>query len=329
MPVTKNQFLRYDIIHSLLSNRKFNKEDLLEKLNEKLRDKGYKEIGKRTLVYDINYLEEQGAEIHRPNKADREYYYLEQYIPEGSQFDEEDMNILKQAVALLKNIAGFRISRDVEDVLLRLKYTRHIINGETKNLISFEDHTLAAGTEHLDELSYALHMKYCLKIGYKPFAEEERELIFHPYYLKEYRNRWFVFGWNEKEERINNLALDRIEEIRNCAVPYINNVTFDAEAYFDNMIGVTRKEGSQVRAIKIYVNPFLASYIRTKPIHKNQEILETNNDGSMVIGLKLIINYELISVLLGFGDGIRILEPESLRKEIAENLARNLAHYKG
>ena len=329
MPQVKNQFFRYEVLHYLLSNYKYSKEILLDKLNERLEDKGYKSISKRTLVYDLNYLEEEGAEIHRPNKADPYYYYIETYIPEVSQLDADDMDILKTAVALLKNISGFRIAKDVEDVLLKLKYTRHLVNPESKKLISFEDHTIAQGTVWLDKLSEALHYKRALRIVYKPFLEKTREIIFHSYYIKEYRNRWFVFGLNAQENKIDNLALDRIEEIGDSAEPFIENKNFNAETYFDNMIGVTRKKEAKIQEIKILARPSQADYILTKPIHRKQEILETNNDGSMVIGLKLIINYELISTLLSYGDGIKILEPASLKKEITENLSRNFAQYQG
>jgi len=321
MPNTKNQFLRYEILHGLLSKGfKYEKDELLRLLNEQLENKGYKIISKRTLVYDLNYLEEQGAEIHRPNKSDKYYYYKEQFIPEGSQFTEEDIEILNQAINLLKGIAGFRIAKDVEDVLYRLKYTRHIITGESQNLISFEDHTMAVGIEWLDKLSEAIHYKRCLFVEYKPFIEEKKEMIFHPYFLKVYRNRWFAFGLNENEKKINILALDRIFTVKNCNFNYVENTSFNQREYFRNLIGVTYPENELPLNIQLKIDKNLSPYIKTKPLHRNQKIIQEIDDGGLIIELFLVINYELMSVILGYGDEIEVISPPKLRNFIKNKL---------
>lgn len=53
-------------------------------------------------------------------------------------------------------------------------------------------------------------------------------------------------------------------------------------------------------------------YIKTKPIHKSQQIIEAKDDGSIIFEIKVIINQELQREFLGFADGIQILSPNSL-----------------
>ena len=331
MTTTKNQFLRYEILHELLSNYKLEKDELLNKLNSAMEERGHNKqncIGKRMLVNDLNYIEDQGAEIHRPNKSDKFYYYQEQFIPEGSQFSEEDLNTLRQSVDLLKNIAGFRIAKDVEDILRKLKYTKHIINKELQNLISFEDHTIAQGTEWLDTISDAMHYKVVLKIVYKPFVEEIREILFHPYFLKEYRNRWFAFGRNKEKNELNIFALDRIQSIKNSNEVYIENDIFEPEIYFEQLIGVTWPKGAKPDVIELNVNPETAPYIITKPLHKSQKVIKKEDDGSLNIKIVVVINPELISTIFSYRDGLKVLSPNKLKVRISKILSNLNKAYK-
>ena len=57
-------------------------------------------------------------------------------------------------------------------------------------------------------------------------------------------------------------------------------------------------------------------YILSKPIHNNQELIKKYKNGDAKIQLNLLINYELISQLLGYQSSIEILKPQSLRDEI-------------
>ena len=51
-----------------------------------------------------------------------------------------------------------------------------------------------------------------MKVRYHPYnVASPTRVIIHPYYLKQYNNRWFLFGYNpEKRKSDWNLALDRI-----------------------------------------------------------------------------------------------------------------------
>ena len=65
----------------------------------------------------------------------------------------------------------------------------------------------------------------------------------------------------------------------------------------------------------------------TKPLHNSQRHIKTNEDGSVIIHLFLIENYELHRLLLGFGSGLEVISPERLRNEMKSNLERCLEQY--
>jgi hypothetical protein len=59
----------------------------------------------------------------------------------------------------------------------------------------------------------------------------------------------------------------------------------------------------------------LAPYIKTKPIHASQTIIEERKDG-IVFCIDVIPNFELERELIGFGEGLKILSPNSFMRRI-------------
>jgi predicted DNA-binding transcriptional regulator YafY len=145
--------------------------------------------------------------------------------------------------------------------------------------------------------------------------------------LKEYNQRWFLFALNEQYKTISNFALDRIESIERTNTKYIPNTSIDFESYFDNVVGVTVNP-EKVQIIKIWLSKDQAPYTLSKPIHQSQEVVEEHEDGSAIISIKVIPNFELMQLLLSFGERIKVLSPESLREEILKKIEKNIENYK-
>ena len=109
-------------------------------------------------------------------------------------------------------------------------------------------------------------------------------------------------------------------------VPYRDNPDFDQEAYFANIIGVTR--WSDPIRIKFWASKEQAGYIATKPLHSSQRIVGKNaEDGSMMFTVFVEPNWEFFSLMLGFGPGVRIISPQSVVKEMKRKLKKALEQY--
>src|SRR5678815_4966997 len=84
-----------------------------------------------------------------------------------------------------------------------------------------------------------------LQLTYQSFkARNANDIIFYPYLLKEYRNRWLILGMNRKGKEICTYALDRIQNIVvvNDEI-FREHKTFDPHTYFNDIVGVTRNTG--------------------------------------------------------------------------------------
>ncbi len=152
-------------------------------------------------------------------------------------------------------------------------------------------------------------------------------MIFHPYLLKEYRNRWFLFGANKKNLLLT-LALDRIISIKEAEKEkFIKNTEIDLETYYDDIIGVSKVLNQRPHLVVMKINKQNAPYVLTKPLHPSQKILKEEADG-IIFSILVLWNFELEREILGFGEAIRVLSPKRIKNKIISRLRMAFENYK-
>lgn len=101
---------------------------------------------------------------------------------------------------------------------------------------------------------------------------------------------------------------------------------FDADEYFGSSRGVV-VEG-EVKTVKLKIeNPKIMRLMSETVWHPSQTI-EKQKDGSLIMTLKVTDTQELFSWILGWGDKVKVLEPEGLRREIIHAAERIQRIYK-
>ena len=168
--------------------------------------------------------------------------------------------------------------------------------------------------------------KQVLNIRYKSFKKNKPVTCeIHPYYLKQYNNRWFLFGWNTEFGAITNFALDRIEAVSPMLGEYKPKPEeLDFDEYFDDIVGVTIPKDRHIEHIVMRVAPDRYPYIKNKPLHPSQH----NYDKEYRISIDVIPNNELIALLLSFGSQLEVLEPQSVRNMMREHIKTLNKFYK-
>ena len=334
MPLNKDFAQRLEILDTCLRRnlRRWDAEALLREINRQLQDKSGKSVSRRTLFEDLKHLRDViGAPVAKERKEDGHVYYEysdPNYSIKKLPLTTEDVTYLKEAAELLRQISGFQIMDDVDNIIGKLEHAA-ASNELSATAILFERHSTAAGTEHLDNLLQAIKGKTALNIAYQPFGlNEPLNWTIHPYLLKEFRGRWFLIGRKDDAGITTTLALDRIRKLKPEKTPFIPNDLFQPETFFEHLIGVSLPEGEEVQDIRIRVYGRQCYYIKTKPLHKSQEIVEEFKETDcMDISLRLINNYELRSLLLSYGPDIELLSPEKLRIQVAELLTDGAKRY--
>lgn len=338
MPINRNTLLRYKTIDRMLrKGRKVTLDELIEACNDALYEtNGYGEVSRRTIQHDIQEMRySQALGYYAPIKVvDKKYYKYDEYGYSITQIpiSAEDMVRLSEAVDLLKQMSSFKGFDGVEDVVNRLEDYVASVRYKAEPVIFLESNERLRGLEYITTLHDAIVEKKPLSITYKSFkSTETRHFCLSPYILKEFRNRWFVFGRiNDYEDTpLFNLALDRIEDIADApkGERYLSDKSFSPKAYFKDMVGVTRDADSPVEHVTFLATAKEAPYIKTKPLHQSQRELQRMEDGSVLFSLDIILNRELERDLLGFGEGITVLSPECLVEKIQKRVVESLENY--
>lgn len=326
MPINKAARLRFEIIDECLRNtaRKWSKAELLRYVNRRLERHIGPEaaISASQLRYDLEAMQtEYGAPVEMYRDG-RSYYYRYEdpsFSIKALPVEEEDLTKLNNAVQLLRQIKGFTIADDMAEIVNRLESRYKFSNTGDVPVISFENAPEMQGIENLEDIYHAILRKNVLKIRYQSFrSQEERVWNIHPYLLKEYGHRWYLLGFVQEKESVGIYALDRMKEIKVARATYVPNSFINAEDYFRDVIGVTVFSGQPIETIELEFSTTLAPYVRTKPLHRSQQILSQESDGKLVIQLQVAVNPELVGLLLSYGSEVKVLQPQSLATQIYE-----------
>ncbi len=174
------------------------------------------------------------------------------------------------------------------------------------------------GTENLYGLLHAIKNRLLLKFEYQKFWEDNiSQRVAEPYALKEFKNRWYVMAKDRKDSNIKSFALDRLTklEITNQNFAYPDN--YSVEQSYRYCFGIIGSNDDKPTSIILSFDPFQGKYIKTLPLHHTQQILVDNED-ELKIKLKLYLTHDFLMELLSFGSNMKVIEPESLAKQIKE-----------
>jgi predicted DNA-binding transcriptional regulator YafY len=335
MAQNKNALIRYKTIDKCLQNlyRKWTLDTLVEACSDALYEYEGKDsmVSKRTIQLDIQLMRSDKLGYNAPIICyDKKYYKYEDpsYSITNIPITDSDMQVLSKTVEMLKQFKDFSLFSELTGIIQRLEDKVHTEKTKGKAIIHLDKNEQLKGLDHLDALYQAILKKHCLKLEYQSFKSRKKILItFHPYILKEYNNRWFLVGKKHGEDAIITLALDRIMQVDyELHMSYQDN-DFDGDRFYENTIGVTVLQNTKPKTVILKFDRYQAPYVLTKPLHTSQEILEKISGGGITIQLHVHHNFELERLILGFGDGVEVIKPKSLRDRIAGLLVKALKIY--
>ncbi len=174
----------------------------------------------------------------------------------------------------------------------------------------------------------AIKERHPLIIDYHPYTRSNPTtgITLEPYFLKIFRQRWYVTGRNRNENAIKTYALDRVVSAHLSTANYKIPDDFDPEEYFRHSFGIVFNHG-EIKDIVLKADYRQAKYLRALPLHHTQE--EEVSDSYSIFTYRMRISDDLVSELLSYGPKITVIRPPELRHIITENLRQSLNNYSG
>jgi predicted DNA-binding transcriptional regulator YafY len=334
VPTNKNALIRYQTLNTCFSNpgRNYFIEDLLKECNKAIVAEKPSATGiqKRQLFEDIKFMESSlgwNIPLERCKSGKRIFYRysdpkfsINNFPMRVSEFDE-----IKAAIEVLQRIKGVPKFHWIQELYLKLDVA-FFEQFDSPKCIDFENNDHLKSIDVLADLFQAILKKQVLKVSYQSFKQSKAQVcILHPYYLKQYNNRWFLLGKNPDFETFTNLALDRIVSFEEVALPFLNT-KINFELYFDDIVGVTVPVEAELTKIILSAKPGLVPYIQTKPLHGSQKQLSLSEEG-LLFSIEVIPNYELEKNILSFGEELEVIEPKSFRDKLQDRIFKMIQKY--
>lgn len=331
MANVKNGAFRESIIDRCLQSRRgYSTQEIFNKCNDALERRGELPISAmNTIRNDILSIENRWHIVVEKIRSGREIRYRYE-DPHFSIFNtplnEEEITQLTLSVSMLRRFEGMPGFEWVEEMSAHLQET---VSASPEPVVGFDENKKLKGMKFFTPLFKAITEKRAIKINYHTYRNDNViEAVIHPYYLKEHNQRWFLFAFNDEYKNISTYALDRIETMGKTSAKFLPNTAINFSHYFDNVVGVSIKPDEVPQTVKIRVDKEQLPYTLSKPLHKSQTMIGKNEDGSAVIAIKVIPNFELEQLLLSFGERFEILSPASLREKILARIKKNIEKYK-
>jgi len=333
MSTNKNAAIRYQALDKCFRDRRhrYYIDDLIDACEEALEYyNGVGGVSRRQIFEDIKFMEsDTGWSIPLERKKDGKKVY---YRYEDSDFSinqqpltDEEAQQLQTVILTLSRFRGLPSNEWVEEVISNLEW-RFNLKGKNENVIGFEQNPNLKGLEYLSDVIDATSNHQPLRIEYHNYKNGGKDIsyIIYPYYVKQYNNRWFLFGRVDGREDITNLALDRIVSMTVASdVSFIPNDSTDFEHYFDDVVGVTVPQNEPIN-IELQLSEKRFMYVVSKPLHHTQKTIDEINH---IISIRVIPNRELDQQILSYGADMEVLSPDSYRYHVQKIIEENYKKY--
>lgn len=210
-----------------------------------------------------------------------------QAFDELRQFIYKQMGVRIYARNCGKNVWRYCIDREELEDYDRLQFVGSLVANmlQSEFLREFRDLgnkiqpiTIPRGNEYLRPIGTALRLNRKLCVTYQKFGEQPYDAILHPYCLKAFAGRWYLFAYKEgsehKEVDMQNFALDRFKAITVSSECFKPNAHIDALEHFRDSFGVyVDPINHPAEDVVVACTKRVANYLRSLPLHHSQKEL--------------------------------------------------------
>lgn len=188
--------------------------------------------------------------------------------------------------------------------------------------------TRPKGIELLPSLLRAIHGREVVAFDHTNYTTgTTTRYEVHPYLLKEFDGRWYLFAYVPEKEAFRTFGLDRIDSLTPTGEHFERTGGREETARkFDRVYGLVYEPGQQkdapVECVRVrFHNASMLRHLAALPLHASQRIEGDTAEW------QVIVNPELENKILSYGEYAEVLAPESLRRRIARRLRETLARY--
>jgi predicted DNA-binding transcriptional regulator YafY len=161
-----------------------------------------------------------------------------------------------------------------------------------------------------------LETRRCEVTYQSPHRAEPSRFAMDPYKLFEFGGSLYCFAYVPKHDQVITLAIDRIKALEPTGETFAVSPDFSFEKLRDQAFGVV---GGEPMTVRIQFRQDQVPYVKERIWHPTQTFEDLPN-GNTIMTFRAGGEFEIVRWILGWGSATKVLEPESLRRAIRDEL---------
>ena len=180
--------------------------------------------------------------------------------------------------------------------------------------------------QYLSVVIDAMRDNQRIKFSYKSYKRVNAVdgIVIEPYFVKIFKQLWYVVGMNVKDGIIKTYALDRMSKLVITPETFKMPEGFDPADFFKDCFGIITSHTAP-KDIVLRVSTTQAKYFRALPLHPSQQ--EEIHDAYSIFRYKMRLTYDLKEEIMSHGSDVEVVSPPELKAQITSELKKALSNY--
>ena len=166
------------------------------------------------------------------------------------------------------------------------------------------------------------HLRQATITYHSNSSDRTKSYLVHPYRLAYAQGGLYLLAYVPEYAEVRTFAIERLQDISVLEEKF-TPIEELPDAAFPHSLGV---HSGPPERVDIEFEPAVADYIRARQWHPSQQIREAAT-GGLTMTLDVCLDRALQSWILSFGPFARVVSPERLAREIAEQFEEARARY--
>lgn len=282
----------------------------------------------RTIRRDLAQLQEAGFPLEQRQRDHGRTWTLSRDAFKGlmdSGLTLSELCALYFSRALMDYLAGTPFRKDLASAFE--KFESCLTAAQLKYLEDFPTVLTAkpeprkkAGSDapsHVGRLTTAALEHRRVEMTYYSFhSRKVKSYVLEPYQVYYAQGGLYVIAAVPAYGEVRQFAIERIRTLRMTDDRFDKVAAVEVGRLADSL-GVNM--GGRPETVTIEFQPAAAPYVAEREYHPSQSI-ETTSDGTLVLRMKVVVDWALSAWVLGFGAGARVIGPRRLARAIVEQV---------
>ena len=226
-----------------------------------------------------------------------------------STLQKDEMLLVYLALSQVKNVSS-KFADKIDDVFAKMLtptfHTPYYIKAQSFQKID-PDKKL------LKEISACIEDRYIATLK----LQTGKEFSIEPYKIVSFSGIWYLFAKEQSSGKIRSFLLNNIKTITPTSKKY--KLAKDIDTILENVHSAWFDDGNSF-SVRAYVAKEAAYFFKLKDVLPTQEILEENDDGSIIVTFEVSHYEDIDNIIKAWLPHIEVLEPKEYKAQIEEEL---------